>query len=135
MRCRRVQESKMGHLKGQLLGPLLFLVFINNLLRVITAKLLIFADDVKMDSTCSQSDRAIPYKSQVLLKAWAFEWTVTSPPPYITQKLPPKQAVADDKAIVCATIRFLDSFPLYYTLFSPHFEYSLQALRGRCQRL
>ncbi len=46
-----------------------------------------------------------------------------------------KQAVADDKAIVCATIRLLDSFPLYYTLFSPHFEHSLQALRGRSQRL
>ncbi len=43
MRCRRVQESNMVHLKGQLLGPLLFLVFINDLLRVITAILLIVA--------------------------------------------------------------------------------------------
>ncbi len=135
MRCRRVQESNMGRLKGQLLRPLLFFVFINGLLRVITAIPLIFTDDVKMVLARSQSDRAIPHKSQALLMAWTFEWTVPSHPPYITQKLPPKQDVAYDKGVICATIRLLDSIPLYYTLVSPYFEYSFQALTGRNQRL
>ncbi len=113
---------KSGVPQGSVIGPLLFLLFVNDLPSIINVTTLLFADDVKMVSPRLQNDllqgslfnvwnrsvnwglpinptkcnyitivRAIPYRSQTLLKTWAFSWTVPSHQPSIAKRLPPKQ--------------------------------------------
>ncbi len=47
---------KSGVPQGSVVGPLLFLLFVNDLSSVINVTTLLFADDVKMVSPRSQSD-------------------------------------------------------------------------------
>ncbi len=47
---------KSGVAQGSVIGPLLFLLFVNDLPSIINVTTLLFADDVKMVSPRSQSD-------------------------------------------------------------------------------
>ncbi len=67
------QETSIrsGVPQGSVIGPLLFLLFVNDLPSVINVTTLLFADDVKMVSPRSQSDLL----QGSLYKVW--NWSVS----------------------------------------------------------
>ena len=75
------QSSKWSHIKagvpqGSILGPLLFLVYINDLPEGLTTSAKLFADDTSLFSVVHDSAASTAFLNDDLLKIsrWAYQW-------------------------------------------------------------
>ncbi len=69
--------------------------------------------------------RTIPYRSQTLLKTWAFSWIIPSHPPSIAKRLLPKQRrmlIMIGRSFVELSVSAFAH--IYSTLVRPHLEYA-----------
>lgn len=67
--------------QGSVLGPILFIVYINDLLEDIKADGLLFADDAKIFKQISSSDDALVLQSDIgSLEEWSRKWLLTFHP-------------------------------------------------------
>ena len=82
------QHSEWGHVQagvpqGSVLGPLLFLVYINDIVEVVESDIRLFADDTTMFvSTPDHAQSSTVLNNDLRsLSAWAKQWLVTFSPP------------------------------------------------------
>ena len=75
------QSSKWSHIKAvvphvSILGPLLFLVYINDLPEGLTTSAKLFADDTSLFSVVHDSAASTAFLNDDLLKIsrWAYQW-------------------------------------------------------------
>ena len=70
-----LQRYQGSHMQGSILGPLLFILYINDLPSAICSPIKIFADDVAMHcSVQSNSDCSVFQHDLDLIAAWCSKW-------------------------------------------------------------
>ena len=95
--------------QGSVLGPLLFVIFINDLPDKLTCQSLMFADDTKVYSrVTNQEDAQLLQQDLNQLEQWSEEWLLKFHP---------------DKCKVLSMGRFEDGAGYYYTLFGQLLEH------------
>ena len=95
--------------QGSVLGPLLFVIFINDLPQNLTSQSLMFADDTKVFSRVSNRDEAQALQRDLNeLEQWSNTWLLKFHP---------------DKCKVLSIGRFEDGAGYYYTLFGQLLEH------------
>lgn len=80
------EESILGHVlsgipQGSVLGPILFVIYINDILENINADGLLFADDTKIFKTIMSREDALSLQTDIdLLEQWSRTWLLTFNP-------------------------------------------------------
>ena len=76
------KEVLAGVPQGSILGPLFFLIFINDIPEGIQSNIKIFADDTSIFSVLKDNDRdsAILSEDLNLISNWAFKWKMSFNP-------------------------------------------------------
>ena len=73
-------EVQAGFPQGSLLGPLLFLIYINNLVEVVESEIRIFADDTFIFTVVNQHCTDILNKDLEKITEWASQWKMVFNP-------------------------------------------------------
>ena len=73
-------DVQAGVPQGSLLGPLLFLVFINDLVEVVESDIRIFADDTFIFRIIDQFSAEIINRDLVKISIWAWQWKLSFNP-------------------------------------------------------
>ena len=75
-RCRVDDSSRLERIpQGSVLGPTLFVIYINDLLEDIKSKGLLFADDTKIFNQIKTGDDALTLQADIdLLERWSMMW-------------------------------------------------------------
>ena len=110
--CSNWSKIKAGVPQGSILGPLLFLVYINDLPEGLTTNAKLFADDTSLFSVAHDSTLSSVSLNNDLLKIsqWAYQWKMTFNPDVSKQA---QEVVFSRKGITtnrCRTELFRNSF-------------------------
>ena len=63
--------------QGSVLGPILFLLFINDLPEVVQSSVKLFADDIKLHSAIDRNENCVRQQSDIdNLAAWSDKWLI-----------------------------------------------------------
>ena len=70
-----------GILQGSVLGPILFVIYINDLPEVVTCGTYLFADDTKISRQITTKEDALQLQSDInSLEKWSQKWLLTFHP-------------------------------------------------------